>query len=232
MAARIAIILARGGSRRIPRKNIRPFLGRPMIAWPIEAARASSLFDHVVVSTDDDEIAAIAEAYGAEVPFRRPPALAGDDVSTDEALLDAVERCSLFETFDVGCCIYPTAPFLTPRELELGLELLVRSGGTSAFPVVPYDFPIEQAFVVDGHHPRARWPKQLQVASRDLPTHYHDAGMFYWFDVAKFRTSGQLFSDDSAVFVLDSALAQDINTPEDWRRAEIKYRVLEETTDR
>ncbi|HYB97264.1 MAG TPA: pseudaminic acid cytidylyltransferase [Vicinamibacterales bacterium] len=224
----VAIVTARGGSKRIPGKNIRDFLGRPMMAYPIAAARDSGLFDHIIVSTDDDGIAEVARRLGAEVPFKRPAELSDDAATTDAVLLHAIGECQArFGPTAAACCLYPTSPFLTARELRRGLDLLRQHGATSAFPVVRYDFPLEHALtLVDGVRPRPRWPESIMKASQDLPEYVHDAGMFYWCDVAKFVQTPQLFGDDAVAFVVDADRCQDINTEEDWRRAEMKYRLL------
>ena len=226
---RVAIIPARGGSKRIHRKNIKDFCGKPMIAWPIEAAKVSGLFDHIIVSTDDAEIAGVAKAWGAEVPFVRPPKLSDDQASTDSVVLHAAQECQrIYGSLKQGCCIYPTSPFLQAGDLKKGLDMLVAHQAPSVFPVVRYDFPIEQAFVLDGARPRAKWPEKLDERSQDLPDHYHDAGMFYWFDAEKFFVDSRLFCLDSTTFVISRDRCQDINTPEDWEYAEIKFRVIAE----
>lgn len=221
----VAIVPARGGSKRIPRKNIKDFLGKPMIAYALDTLRDSGLFDDIVVSTDDDEIAEVSRRHGADVPFRRPAHLSDDEASTDAVLLHAVAECRrLLGPMRLGCCVYPTSPFLTVEDLAEGRELLLAHEATSAFPVVRYDFPIEQAFVLEGARARAKWPDRMAVRSQDLTPHYHDAGMFYWFDVGKYVRAGDLFCDDNVVFVIAADRCQDINTPEDWTRAELKYR--------
>ena len=223
----IAIIPARGGSKRILRKNIRHFCGKPMIAWPIEALKGSGLFDHIVVSTDDPETAGIAREWGAEIPFMRPAELADDHASTDSVVIHAVRECGrVFGKLLRGCCVYPANPFLTAGDLQRGLDLLLEHDATSSFPVVRYEFPIEQAMRLDGARVTASWPDKLLERSQDLPDHYHDAGMFYWFDVGKFLAEGRLLCPDSVVFVISGDRCQDINTAEDWARAELKYRIL------
>jgi pseudaminic acid cytidylyltransferase len=223
----VAIVPARGGSKRIPRKNVKNFLGKPIIAYALEALRDSRLFDHIVVSTDDDEIAEVSSRHGAEVPFRRPAHLSDDRASTDAVLLHAVSECQrLYGPIRLGCCAYPTSPLLAVEDLVTGRDLLVRHAATSAFPVVRYDFPIEQAFVLEGNRARARWPEKMAAPSQDLTAHYHDAGTFYWFDVAKYVRVGDLFCEDNVVFVIAAERCQDINTPEDWASAELKYRVV------
>jgi pseudaminic acid cytidylyltransferase len=223
----VAIVPARGGSKRIPRKNIRDFLGKPIIAYALDVLRNSRLFDAIVVSTDDDEIADVSRRYGADVPFRRPAGLSDDRASTDAVLLHAISECQrVFGPIRLGCCVYPTSPLLSVEDLVAGRELLLRHEATSAFPVVRYDFPIEQALVMEGARARARWPEKLVSRSQELTPHYHDAGMFYWFDVAKYVCAGELFCDDNVVFVVAADRCQDINTPEDWASAELKYRIV------
>lgn len=225
----IAIVTARGGSKRIPRKNVKPFLGKPIIAYAIEAAQASALFQHIVVSTDDPSVAQAAQQFGAEVPFLRPGELGDDWTGTDAVLVHAVERCrEIYGPFEYGCCIYPANPFMQPRDLERGLVLLNDRKATSAFPVVKYDFPIEQALILLDSHPVAKWPEEMGKRSQDLPDHYHDAGSFYWFDVIKFLVTQRLFGEHAVAFPIASEHAQDINTPEDWNKAELKYRMLHE----
>lgn len=230
---RVAIIPARGGSKRIPRKNIEEFCGKPMIAWPIEVAKASGLFDHIVVSTDDDEIGNVAKAWGAELPFLRPAALSDDHASTDRVVLHAVEESEkCYGKLDQACCIYPTSPFLTADDLRRGLHMLLEHAACTAFPLVKYDFPIEQAFLLEGARPCAKWPEQLDLRSQDLRDHYHDAGMFYWFDVHKFLEKPQLFAADSVAFEIPATHCQDINTAEDWEYAEMKFELLAAQSER
>ena len=225
----IAIITARGGSKRIPGKNSKPFLGKPIIAYAIEAAHVSGLFPHIVVSTDDEHIARLARQFGAEVPFLRPRELSDDHAGTDAVLVHAVAECRrIYGPWEYGCCIYPANPFLQTHDLERGLKLLTEKRATCAFPVVKYDFPIEQAISLLDSRPIAKWPEQMAKNSQDLPDHYHDAGSFYWFNVDRFMASGQLFDKDAVAFTISAERCQDINTPEDWKRAEVKFRVLAE----
>ena len=227
--ATIAIIPARGGSKRIPRKNVREFCGKPMLARSIETVIASGLFDHVVVSTDDGEIAEMAKSCGADVPFVRPASLSGDDAVTDAVLVHAVLQCqTLFPDIAHGCCVYATTPFLTVHDLKLGLDTLMSNRATSVFPVVEYEFPIEQAFVLEGKRPVAKWPESLDSNSQEFQSHYHDAGMFYWFDVDGFLQVKKLFCENSAVLVIPRYRCQDLNTHEDWESAEIKFEVMQE----
>lgn len=224
----LCLIPARGGSKRIPRKNIKDFCGKPMIAWAIQAAQAAGVFEHIVVSTDDSEVAETAKRWGAEAPFVRPAELCDDHTSTDSVVLHAVQQVQrLYGLPPYGCCVYPTTPFLTAEDLGRGFHVLKEHGAASALPVVSYDFPIEQAFLLDGARLRARWPDKLDARSQDLVEHYHDAGMFYWFDVPRFLAEPRLFGDDTVGFVLPSTRCHDINTPGDWEQAEIKLRILE-----
>ena len=229
---KIAIFIARGDSKRILGKNIKKFCGKPIIAWPIEVAKASGLFDHVIVSTDDAEIAEVVQEWGAEVPFMRPSELGKDNTSTDRVVLHALKESQrIYGCLKHGCCLYPTVPFLTQDDLRHGLDMLIDYQTTSAFPVVKYDFPIEQAFLLNGARPRAKWPDKLEVMSQNLPDHYHDAGMFYWFDVEKYLAEARLLCDDSVAFVIPSYRCQDINTLEDWEHAEVKFRVMVERNE-
>ena len=225
----LAIIPARGGSKRIPKKNIKPFFGKPIIAYAIEAARVSGLFQHIVVSTDDEHVTQLARRLGAEVPFVRPHELSGDDVGTDAVLVHAVQECrKIYGPLEYGCCIYPTNPFLRKDDLEHGLMLLKEKKATSAFPVVKYDFPIEQALILQDARPVAMWPEQMGKNSQDLPDHYHDAGSFYWFDIDKFIVAGQLFGEHAVAFAISAERCQDINNPEDWKNAEGKFHSIAE----
>jgi len=221
---RVAIIPARGGSKRIPRKNLKDFLGRPIIAYPISILKESKLFDHVVVSTDDDEIASICTVLGAESPFRRPAPLSDDFASTESVVLHALEHCErIYGNIEFACCVYPTTPFLTVDLLQQGLDLLTKHGATSSFPVVKYEFPIEQAFVLEELKAMPRWPELINRPSQSLQDHYHDAGLFYWIDVEKFRQVGKLFSIDSVAITIPATACHDINTTEDWEIARLKY---------
>lgn len=226
----IAIIPARGGSKRIPRKNVKLFAGLPMIAHTIRAARASGVFDRIVISTDDAEIAEVARAHGAETPFVRPPELSDDHTPTAPVLLHALDFLKAS-----GCavkwfaCIYATAPFLRAADIRRGFELLRTSGAISALTVTTYAFPIFRALKME---PTGRvnfqWPEYRVTRSQDLPTAYHDAGMCYMFDAERFVAlrhqypSGQMpiILPDAMPIVLPRTVVQDIDTPEDWERAE------------
>jgi N-acylneuraminate cytidylyltransferase len=219
----IAIIPARGGSKRIPRKNIKSFCGKPMIAWSIETARAAAIFDAILVSTDDDEIASVAEANGADVPFRRPADLANDQTPTLPVIAHAVQW---FEEHrgpvEFACCIYATAPFLQAQFLREGLELLkAHADAEFAFSITSYAFPIFRALKrnADGMVGMF-WPENELKRSQDLPEAWHDAGQFYWGRKQAFYSRLGVFSARSYPVVLPRHTVQDIDTPEDWERAE------------
>ena len=223
----IAIIPARGGSKRIPRKNIKLFHGKPLIAYSIEAALKSELFDKVIVTTDDEEIASIAKKYGAEVPFIRPKELSDDFTNTkdviDHALSYFEERG---EKYDYECTICATAPLLQPKYLIEGFVALKNSDAINAFSATTMPFPIQRTFKLDKNgRCEMFWPQNYQTRSQDLEEAYQDAGQFYWTKLGK--TSNEImFSKDSIPVILPRHLVQDIDTLEDWERAELMYEVL------
>ena len=229
---RLAVIPARGGSKRIPRKNIRPFGGRPMIAWSIDAALKSGCFDQVVVSTDDDAIAAVARAEGASVPFMRPPELSDDHTGTIPVVAHAVQW--LTDRADAGqaptqvCCLYATAPFVQPADLQRGLQLLERSGAQYAFSVTSYAFPIQRAIRLTPQGRVAMFdPAQFNTRSQDLEEAFHDAGQFYWGRASAWLQGLRIFSPDAVPVQLPRHRVQDIDTPEDWTRAEWLWRAMQ-----
>lgn len=225
---RAAIIPARGGSKRIPRKNIRPFAGQPIIAHSIQTAWASGLFDEVVVSTDDDEIAGVAREHGAAVPFRRPPDLADDHATTIAVIQHALGWfADNGRDVDLACCIYATAPFLCAADLADGLAKLLDSGRSFAFSVTSFEFPIQRALRLrpDGAV-EAFAPEHTDTRSQDLEPAYHDAGQFYWGRAAAFREGRVLFSPESVPVILPPYRVHDIDTEEDWVRAELAYQAL------
>lgn len=225
---RLAVIPARGGSKRIPRKNIKPFGGKPMIAWSIEAARQSGCFDRVVVSTDDEEIAAVARELGAAVPFMRPAALADDHAGTLAVMRHAVDACGVDRATGRVCCIYATAPFLLAEDLRRGLEILEQTGADYAFSVTSFAFPIQRALRLT---PRGRVemfdPAQFATRSQDLEEAWHDAGQFYWGSAAAWLDEAPLFGHGAAPVILPRHRVQDIDTPEDWLRAEWLFRAMQ-----
>lgn len=224
----IAVITARGGSKRIPRKNIRNFLGKPIIAYSIQTAIESKLFDMVMVSTDDDEIALIAKQYGATVPFLRTPETADDFSGTGvvmEEVLENLKRNNLHFTY--ACCIYPTAPFITVENLSTSYNLLKEKHYNSVFPVSAFCYPILRALKrnIDGKTEMI-WPENLTKRSQDLEPAYHDAGQFYWLEVSSFLEEKKLFTSNSGTILLDEMQVQDIDNEIDWKLAEIKYKLL------
>lgn len=225
----IAIIPARGGSKRIPRKNIRPFLGKPIIAYAIEAARQSGLFDEVMVSTDDAEIADVARQYGASLPFMRSAEMANDYATTAQVLAEVLNRyAECNQTFMHACCLYPTAPFVTPNLLQNAHKTLTEGDVDTVYPVQPYGFPIQRAVRLIGG--RAHWfqPEHALTRSQDLEPAYHDAGQFYFFKVSIFQQGQRLITDNTGAIVISEMAAHDIDTEADWQVAEFKYRLLHE----
>lgn len=227
---KIAVIPARGGSKRIPRKNIKSFGGLPMIAWSIRAARQSACFDRIIVSTDDDEIAEVARAHGAEVPFLRPAQLSDDHTGTIAVVAHAVA----WQNMDGPqanhiCCIYATAPFLEARDLQRGLEILQCSGAEYAFSVTSYPFPIQRAIRVTPAQRLAMFqPEHFNTRSQDLEEAWHDAGQFYWGQAQAWLSNKPLFNADAAPVLLPRHRVQDIDTAEDWERAEWMFKALQQ----
>ncbi|KAA0996435.1 pseudaminic acid cytidylyltransferase [Pseudomonas sp. ANT_J12] len=223
----VAIIPARGGSKRIPRKNLKPFDGVPMIARSIKTALDSGLFAQVVVSTDDEDIAELARACGAQVPFMRPAALADDFTGTAAVIAHALQALPA-QDFDFACCIYATAPLLQIRFLQQGLALLEQHPDKSfAFSVCDFAFPVQRALTLDDHGAlTALYPEFRQTRSQDLPPAYQDAGQFYWGRRSAWLQGEVLYSTQSLPVILPRYLVQDIDTPEDWKRAEYLYAAL------
>jgi len=221
----IAIIPARGGSKRIPRKNIKEFHGKPLIAYSIEAAKESKCFDRIIVSTDDHEIAKIAKKYGAEVPFIRPAKFSGDYSTTLDVLNHAISWC-ISEKIDINnvCCIYATAPFLSPKYIQEGLTLLTNSGASFTFSATSFPFPIQRAIRLDESlRVNMFHPEYMNTRSQDLEEAYHDAGQFYWGKSDAFLEGKMIFSESSIAVILPRNLTQDIDTEEDWIFAELLY---------
>lgn len=225
---RLAVIPARGGSKRIPKKNIRVFSGRPIITYSIRAALESAVFDRVIVSTDDREIAAVASAAGAEVPFVRPSELADDHAGTGAVVKHAIRWFAERGTaFDTVCCLYATAPFVRPSDLRDGLRKLESSGKLYAFSITTYAFPVQRAVRMDlSGTLRPLFPEHVGTRSQDLEEIYHDAGQFYWGRAAAFLGDVPIFSDAAAPVFLPRHLVQDIDTLEDWHRAELMFKAL------
>jgi N-acylneuraminate cytidylyltransferase len=221
----VAIIPARGGSKRIPHKNIKVFCGKPMIAWSIEAALQSGCFDQIVVSTDDAEIAEVAQRFGAEVPFMRPAQLSDDHTGTILVIRHAIEWfIEQGQQPEQVCCIYATAPFIKPADIRRGLGILTDSCSDYAFSVTSYPFPIQRAIRIT---PQGRVDMfdstQFNARSQDLEEAYHDAGQFYWGRASAWLTGKMIFSTDAAAVLLPRHQVQDIDTMEDWQRAELMF---------
>lgn len=227
---KIALLPARGGSKRIPRKNIREFGGKPMIAWPIEAARASGLFDHVIVSTDDAEIADVARAAGAEVPFMRPDNLADDFSPTRVVINHAIRAMEEIHgrPVEMACCIYATAAFVRPEDLRAAHATLTERDDTRfVFAAATFAHPAQRAMVETGRGGvEMLFPEHAKTRSQDLAETFHDAGMFYWGRRDAFLDEHPMFGPQSRPHIMPRARTQDIDTPEDWEFAEALFRLL------
>jgi len=226
---RLAIIPARGGSKRIPRKNIKPFGGQPMLAWSIDAARQSGCFDRILVSTDHPEIAEVARAHGAEVPFVRPLELSDDHTGTIPVIAHAIGwQNAQGKQVSQACCIYATAPFVRAQDLKHGLEVLESSGADYAFSVTSYAFPIQRAVRITPEQRISMFqPEHFNTRSQDLEEAWHDAGQFYWGKANAWLAGLPLFSEGSTPIVLPRHRVQDIDTPEDWARAELMFKCFD-----
>lgn len=224
----LAIITARGGSKRIPRKNIKPFCGKPIIQYSIEAALSSGIFTEVMVSTDDEEIAQIARDAGAQVPFMRSAAAANDYASTDDVIREVLEAYEAQgRHFDTFCCIYPTAPFVTAAKLQTAMEMLKKN--ESVIPVVPFSYPVQRGLSIDAQgHVGYKWKEYATARSQDLEKIYHDCGQFYACRTEAFFREGTTDTPDMVPLILSELEVQDIDTPEDWAIAEVKYQKMKE----
>lgn len=223
---KLAMIPARGGSKRIPRKNVKPFAGKPIIQYSIEAALACGSIDRVIVSTDDDEIADVARSLGAEIPFRRPAELAEDHATTLAVIRHALDWAEGEGGVDAICCIYATAPFVTGEDLDAAYRVLSASDASYAFAATEYAFPIQRAFMIENQRVRLFQPKHLNTRSQDLKRAYHDAGQFYWCRPEAVRSGEPVLGPCSVAYMMDRERVQDIDTPEDWRFAEKLFRLL------
>lgn len=225
----LCIIPARGGSKRIPRKNIKPFMGKPIIAYSIEAALKSGLFDEVMVSTDDEEFAEVARIYGAKVPFMRSAETANDYATTVDVLLEVVrEYEKRGHYFDYLCCLYSTAPFVTSEKLHKAYHDMIDGGYDSTYTVVEYSYPIQRSLkIVDGKV-SMRWPEYAKARSQDLEKTYHDAGQFYFTDLSKMKERMALKGDNTLGFILSELDVQDLDTLTDWKLAELKFSIRNE----
>ena len=223
----LCIIPARGGSKRIPRKNIKPFMGKPIMAYSIEAALGSGLFDEVMVSTDDDEFAEVAQKYGACVPFLRSAATANDFATTADVLNEVLERYKEFgRVFDSFCCLYSTAPFVTANRLKEANDKL-SAAVDACFTMVQYSYPVQRGLQVNNiGYVEMTNPEYLRTRSQDLKPIYHDAGQFYFIKTKTFETEKTLWANRTAPLILSELEVQDLDTETDWKLAEMKYKLL------
>ncbi|MEO6832320.1 MAG: pseudaminic acid cytidylyltransferase [Chitinophagaceae bacterium] len=225
----VAIITARGGSKRIPRKNIKPFLGKPIIQYSIEAALQSGLFDEVMVSTDDQEIAAVAKAAGAKVPFLRSADNSNDYATTADVIAEVLQQYKIEGIeFEFAVCIYPTAPFVTAQKLKDAAAQLKKTGADSLIPVTRFSFPIWRSFKIENEKLAFNWPENALKRSQDLPPAFHDCGQFYFFKTKEFLESKTLVGTNTSYLEMPESEVQDIDNEEDWKIAEIKYAFLKE----
>ena len=227
----ICVIPARGGSKRIPRKNIKNFFGQPMIAYSIKAALKSECFDKVIVSTDDQEIAEVAKSFGAEVPFMRPDELANDYAGTVPVIKHAIEWFD-----DQGqspsevCCLYATAPFVQADSIRKAYKKMKQEKVDYCFTVTSFAFPIQRAIKITAENRiEMFYPEHFETRSQDLEESYHDAGQFYWGKAEAFKQQKPLFSKSATPYILPRHMVQDVDTPEDWKRAELMYEVLKKS---
>lgn len=228
----IAIITARGGSKRIPRKNIKDFLDRPIMVYSIEAALQSGCFDEVMVSTEDEEIAEIARNAGACVPFFRSEKTAGDYATTADVIEEVLtEYQKRGREFEHACILYPTAPFVTGKKLRDAMDILTENQADSVITMVAFSFPPQRSFVSENGKIRFAEPKYSRTRSQDLEPLYHDCGQFCCFDVKKFLEKRTLVTDNTYGIVVPESEVQDIDNPEDWRLAEMKYKMMKERED-
>lgn len=225
MGKRIAIITARGGSKRIPKKNIKDFCGKPIIAYSIEAAIASELFDEVMVSTDSEEIAEIAKKYGASVPFMRSAETSNDYATTNDVLIEVFnEYKKRGQEFDVAVCIYPTAPFVTADKLKRAIDMVEKDGADAVTPVVQFSFPPQRAFIIRDNTLEYQYPENASARSQDLEAVYHDCGQFYV--MRPYNILHDVESTMTMPLIMKESEVQDIDTIEDWKIAEIKYKLM------
>ena len=223
-----AIITARGGSKRVPKKNIREFCGKPIIAYSIEAALESGLFGDVMVSTDSEEIAEIAKRYGANVPFMRSEKTSNDYADTTDVLYEVIDmyraRGIQFDTF---CCIYPTAPFITPEKLRESYRLLQDKDVYNVIPMVPFSFPPQRGMhLKDGGYIEPVDVEGANSRSQDLPTIYHDCGQFYWMKTDAYLKNSDILNNHTKPFFVPETEVQDIDNETDWQLAEMKYKFM------
>ena len=223
----VAVITARGGSKRIPKKNIKEFCGKPIIAYAIRAAIASNIFE-VMVSTDSEEIAKIARDYGAVVPFMRSEKNADDYATTEDVIMEVVNQYKeRGKAYAYVCCLYPTTPFITSSILKEAVKIMVQENPAVVIPVVQFSYPPQRCFVIDENgYARFKYPEYVKTRSQDLEKQYHDAGQFYIYHVEKLFAHNGIIEDDFKPIILPEMCVQDIDTLDDWKMAEMKYRLV------
>ncbi len=227
MSKNIAIIPARGGSKRIPKKNIKEFCGKPIIAWSIKAALNSGVFDEIMVSTDSEEIADIAIKHGAKVPFLRSMENASDKPGFDAVIMEVLsEYKKIGKLFDNLCFLLATAPFTTPDKLKEGYRLLLDGKFKTVMTVSKFSYPIQRALSIESDKVSMILPENLRKRSQELETCYHDAGQFYFMKIDDKLKNASLFTDNSGAVILPESMVQDIDTYEDWKIAEIKFKMM------
>lgn len=223
----LAIIPARGGSKRIPKKNIKSFLGKPIIAYSIEAALKSEIFDEVMVSTDDPEIVKVALQYGAKVPFLRSNENANDYAVLSDVILEVLNQyANVDKNYNHVCCLLPTAPFITSKKLQNAYSIFKSKNYDSLFPVLEYSFPIQRSLKIEDNIVKMVWEEHLNTRSQDLEPRYHDSGQFYWLKTDAFLREQKLFTSKSGAIITPELQAQDIDTEIDWKLAEVKYKLM------
>lgn len=225
---KIAIITARGGSKRIPKKNIKEFCGLPIIAYSIRTALGSGLFDEVMVSTDSEEIAETAKKFGANVPFMRSADNSDDYATTEDVILEVLQRYRELGTeYDYVCCIYPTAPFVTEAALAEAMAKMEKYEPSVVIPLVQFSYPPQRCFVVDDRgYARFKYPQYVRTRSQDLEKQYHDAGQFYIYNSDRLIATNGVIEDDFMPIIMPELLVQDIDTEDDWKIAEMKYKII------
>lgn len=229
MEKSVAIITARGGSKRIPKKNIKKFCGKPIIAYSIESALKSGVFDKIMVSTDSHEIAETARKYGAEVPFMRSRKASDDYATTSDVLLEVIEEFEKKEEyFSYACCIYPTAPFVTAEKLKAAMQELKNKKADTVIPVMPFSYPPQRGIIIKEGFAELKWEQYRDSRSQDLETLYHDCGQYYAFLVESLKKNKNLLSGKIVSLVQSPLEAQDIDSLDDWQLAELKYKLMKE----
>lgn len=228
MSRKIAIIPARGGSKRIPHKNIKDFLGKPILAYSVQAACQTGMFDRIIVSTDDEEIARVARQYGAEVPFMRSEKNSNDYATVTDALLEVLDCLEeRGDSYDSLCCILSTAPLVSTQDIIGSYRFMEDKKAPAICPVVAFSYPIWRSLKRDKDGGISmNWPEHINARSQDLPVAYHDSGSFYWADVKKLRQFGSFFMPGCLGWEVDEIRIQDIDTETDWKLAELKYKLL------